>query len=404
MSKHTVISPSQAERFFNCPGSVQAQAKIDIEEASTVYQLEGTAIHELAANCLKNDIDPYEKIGAVIEVKDNYGETVEFTVNDEFAYTVRLYRNKILSLLEEHDATQSALQVEVRYSLPEIDEDAKGTTDCAFIAGDTLYVFDLKAGRGVIVDPEENKQAMYYALRPFLDAQMFVSRVIIYIIQPRAKEGDYIKCWETAPQRLLDFAEELKKAIKATRAKNPELKAGKWCGWCKAQSTCGVERTEVVSQMQAISPQIDQAFPQISDLSPEQIGKALPAFETLAQILKQLKRYAFTLAVSGREIPNYSLSRKRKNRRWRDEQAVISELEGEYGEDLYTKKLRSPAQLEKLAGKEKVEDYIFTPEGGLTLVPTKEAQEHITRTAEAVFEDVDFDEIDKNNKKNKKNK
>jgi hypothetical protein len=389
--KHTVVSPSQSERFFNCPGSVREQAKIDIIEPSSKEQLEGSAIHEFAAGCLKEDKDPYDCMGEIVEVKDNYGDVIEFNVNDDFAFCTRMYRNKILSILEQEKVSKKALQVEAKYSLPEIDKDARGTTDCSFVAGHTLYVLDLKAGRGVLVSPEENKQCMYYALRPFFDARMFISRIVLVVVQPRAKAGEYIKEWETTPKRLDQFAEDLKKAIADTRKKDAPLKPGEWCRWCKAQSVCGAPLDKMADTLKPLIPAMEKVMPKITELTPEQIGQVLPALETVKEVIKQLYGYAFSLASKGTDIPNYSLTKSKKQRRWRDENAVVQELEDEFGDEIYKTELRSPAQLEKIAGKERVQDFIYVPEGDLKLVPTKETKEAISRKVEEVFKNVEIE-------------
>ncbi len=389
---HTNISPSQAERFFNCPGSVKKQAEVDIVEPSTKEQMEGTAIHELAAQCLKHHQDPYDRIGDTIDVKDNFGDIIEHTVNDSYAYTAKMYIEYVMSLLEKHNLKSVALQIETKYSVDEIDKKAKGTTDCSFLADGTLYVIDLKAGQGVLVSPEENKQCMYYALRPFFDARMFIDKIVLAVIQPRAKSGEYIKEWETTPDRLLKFADELRDSIKATRKKNPPLKSGPWCRWCKAQSICTAQLDEMAEQVKDVVPVSN--IPKITKLTPEMVGKALPALATVEQILKQLYSYALTLASRGEDIPNYSLTRTKKHRGWRDEQAVISEFESDLGDEIYTRKLRSPAQLEKLlkkGEKARIEDFVVVPEGDLKLVPTKEAKKAISRKAEEVFKDVEIE-------------
>ena len=389
---HTNISPSQAYRFFNCPGSVQAQSKIEVIEPSSPASLEGIAIHELAAKCMKEDTDPYEFVGELIEVKDNYGGVIEYNVTDDFAFAVRMYRNTILNILDQHGLPQSALQIETKCKIPEIDKYAQGTVDCSFIASDTLYVFDLKGGRGVIVSPEENLQCMYYAIRPYLDAKMFIHKVVIGIVQPRAKEGEFIKMWETTPERLDKFIAELKQAIACTRVKNPEFKAGSWCRWCKAEGSCPVNTEETKSQVQNLSPQIAGSFPSLVNITPETLGNALPALEAVKGMLEKLHGYAFTLASKGVDIPNYSLVRGRKNRRYIDEQSVIDAFESEYGDDIYkTKEIRSPAQLEKLVGKDELTKFVEVPEGDLKLVPTKEAKDFISRKVEEVFKDVQID-------------
>ena len=386
---HSNISPSGAERFFACPGSVEAQAKIDIVEPSNPAALEGLAIHDLGAMCLLQDIDPYDKLGETIVVPDNYGDSIEFTVNDDFAFAVRMYRNTILGVLEEHGLSQKAMQVEAFFKLPEIDPLAKGTTDCSFVASDTLYVWDLKGGRGIIVDPEENKQCMYYAIRPYLAAKMFIRRIVVGIIQPRAKEGEFIKIWETTPTRMDQFIVELREAIKLTRVKSPKFESGEHCRFCKAQGNCPVIQNSIVTQTQAVIPDIASVFPAVTELTAEQIGKALPALEVLKGFIENLEGYAMTLASGGAEIPNYTLTRSKKHKKYKDEQSVIDAFTPVAGDDLYTaRKLRTPAQLEKIVGKEQLSDYVFVPEGDMKLVPTKEAKDFISRKVEDVFKDV----------------
>lgn len=388
---HSNISPSGAERFFNCPGSVEAQAKIEIIEPSSPAAMEGIALHELAAKCLTKDIDPYDCMGDTIEIKDNYGDIVEFEVNDDFAFAVRMYRNTILEILKQHGLTTKALQIETHFTIPEVDKRAKGTVDCSFVASDTLFVFDFKGGRGVIIDPKENKQCMYYALRPYLDAKMFIKHVVIGVIQPRAKEGEFIKMWETTPDRLGKFKTELQEAISRTRMKKPEFKPGGWCKWCKAQSVCSPMTQTIVNKIKAVVPQIDRVFPKITELTPQQIGTALPALEALKELLDNLYKYAFTLASKGEDIPNYTLTRGKKQRIYRDEQAVKDTFTPQFGKDIYTEpKLRTPAQLEKLVGKTELSEFVFVPEGDLKLVPTKEAKDFINRSVQAVFKDVEL--------------
>jgi hypothetical protein len=386
---HSNIGPSRAEQFFSCPGSVNAQAAIDTIEPSNSAALEGIAIHILGAECLSQDKDPYEFIGNTVEVKDNYNETIEFVVDDDFAFAAKLYKDTIYGILKEHGLDKKVLQVEAAFTVPEVDRHAHGTTDCSFLASDTLYVFDLKGGRGIIVSPEENKQAMYYALRPYLDAKMFIKRIMIGIIQPRAKEGELIKMWETTPERLEKFKNELQIAIGRTRVKHPELHAGSWCRFCGAQGTCSVIQNSILTEMRETLPQIKDIFPTITELTAQQIGKALPVLEILKGFIENLEGYAFTLALKGDDIPNYTLTRGKKQRRYKDETAVIDRFEPELGDTIYgERKLRTPAQLEKLVGKGELDEFVFVPEGDLKLIPTKEATEFIKRNVDEVFKDV----------------
>lgn len=62
-----------------------------------------------------------------------------------------------------------------------------GTGDCLIIANKTLYIIDLKYGRGVLVDAEDNPQMMLYALGALniFDALYDIEEVEMTIFQPR---------------------------------------------------------------------------------------------------------------------------------------------------------------------------------------------------------------------------
>ena len=388
--KHSSVSPSSAERFFNCPGSVQAQAKIDLDLPANQAAIDGIAMHELAAKCLRENQDPRDLLGSVIDVK-NGSENFVCTVTDDFVYAVDMYKRVVDGLLDEHGLDIRALQIEVSCAIPEVDKDARGTTDLYFYAGDTLYVLDFKSGRGIIVDPEENKQCMYYALRPFLDAQVFVQKIVIGIIQPRAKEGEFVKYWETTPERLLKFKDELKEAISKTREKSPNFNSGSWCAYCSAAGVCRDLQKSILVTTKKVMPSLDKCFPTVTSLTPEQIGNALPSLILLKELLDNLEGYALTLAKAGKDIPGYALVKGKKNRQWKDEQAVIDAFGTQNWDQIMKTDLRSPAQVEKILGKEAISDFIFTPEGEYKLVMEKEAKDIIKRKVEDVFKNVTFE-------------
>lgn len=385
-------SPSQASMFFACPGCIKAQRAIELDLPDNDAALEGSAIHEAAAKCITRDLNPSVLLGSPMEIRTGDGKMRKFTITDDVVFTLQVYKKTIYEILAREGLSRSALQVEIKFKLPEIDPDANGTVDCCFIAGDSLYVIDLKSGRGVLVDPRENKQCMYYALRPFLDAQLFIRKVHILIIQPRAKDSDFVKEWITTPERLTRFKDELKDAIAATKVNNPELKAGDHCIFCRAKATCPAYNQALREPLVPAVRNISTAFAPPESLTPEEIGRVLPAARLLKAYIDTLEGYAYTLAMDGKEIPGYTVVRGKKRRQWRDEQAVIDKFISDYGAELYETKLRSPAQLEKLIGKKEVEDFIFTPEGELKLAPTKEAEEIIKRSVEEAFKNVKFEE------------
>lgn len=393
-------SPSQADRFFSCPGSVQAQEKVGIEQPSSEAAIEGTGIHAVAAHCLSNRIDARSLAGTVFSFDYGSGkERQQHTtlVNDDVIYTVNLYRNTILGLLREAGLPETILEVETYSECPDLPigkgKFYGGTTDARCIIGTTLHIFDLKGGRGVIVSPEENRQCMSYAVPAVDQLGMFVDKVVLWIIQPRAKEGDYVKSWETTVKRIRDFKEEVRAAIAKTTEKNPEYKQGEWCGWCSAAGSCPVLQKGIMTTAQNAIPKLDRVFPVVKSLTPEQIGKALPALHLLKAYIECLEGYAFTLMKSGVDVPNYVLTRTKKHRAWRDESAIRDFLSKHLAPDEYltTPTVMSPAKIEKLVDKKLLEPYIHVPEGDLKISLEKDATDHIKRTVDEVFKDVQFD-------------
>jgi hypothetical protein len=73
---------------------------------------------------------------------------------------------------------------------------------------------------------------------------------------------------------------------------------------------------------------------------------------------------------------------KRGNRRWIDEMMVENAFEAEVGPEIYTKKLKSPAQLEKLVGKDRIKEYVEIPDNGVSLVPETAKGEAIQAVSE----------------------
>ncbi len=394
--KQNFISPSQIERVCLCPGSVPAQEKVNLILPPNPAAVEGTAIHELGKHCLVKNVDPAEMHGFTMEI--TYGmETFPFVVDDDFVFAVRVYRNTILDILAKDGLDYRVLQTEVYSDCPEVPlpngNNFGGTSDCKFIAGSTLHIFDLKGGRGIIVDPTENKQCMSYALRFVIDTSKLIDKVVLWIVQPRAKEGEFVKSWETTPERIIDFLVELRRAIAETQVENPTLCAGSHCKYCLAAGNCSAIQEGIIEKTSLAIPKIHTVFPKVSSLTPEQIGKALPALEALKNYIQILGDYALTLLHRGQEVPNYVLVKGRKNRQWKDELSVRELLSKHLSEDEYltTPNLLSPAKVEKLVDKALLKDYIFTPEGDLKIVMEKEAKDYIKRNVADVFSDVKFD-------------
>lgn len=229
--EHAVLSASSADRWINCPPSVALTR--DIPDEVSPFAAEGTKAHEIAEVCLRaylsNSPEP------------------EFTEDDYIIWLeVHPYVDRVVELYENLKAADpsTAMFVEVHVEFGEWVPEGFGTSDCIIISGNTIYVIDLKFGKGVVVDAEGNPQARCYALGAY---EMFrdiydIENVVTVIDQPRL----FHRTTEDIPiADLLAWASStLSPAAALAWTGQGEYRAGDWCRFCKAGATCRRERRE----------------------------------------------------------------------------------------------------------------------------------------------------------------
>lgn len=65
---HAKFSPSSAEKWMTCPGSIAMEE--GLPDSSSAFADEGTAAHFLASESLKNEVHPATYIDRTIGVAD----------------------------------------------------------------------------------------------------------------------------------------------------------------------------------------------------------------------------------------------------------------------------------------------------------------------------------------------
>ncbi len=418
---HSPVGASSCERWWNCPGSnslIATQPPAD----TSIYAAEGTAAHELAEQMLKLVLcAPGNKYpvgdGMIGETKEVDGFNIKIT--EDMNEAVKLYVETIISDAVENGCTlrnaspnghlhdkkdidrvySPWLNIEKQFHLKDVDEEAFGTNDASLIRpGEKLIVYDFKYGRGIPVEAVENKQLLYYAAGVAGDDLLSFKTVELVIIQPRAAhpEGP-IRRWSTTPEYVLEFKNELKKRIQATREKDAPLSAGKWCKFCNAKLVCPAMKDKIAdtARMDFGLVPARNVLPKPEQLTPEQLRVFLDNAELLEDFIKSVREYAFGFANRGGNIPGYKLVHSDNTRRkWIDEKRAAVMLELEFGEDkVYEVKLKSPAQVEKIskAAKARVAELCCKPEGKLTLVRDTDVREGQTARALSDFQNIDID-------------
>lgn len=366
--EHSPWGASSAKRWMKCLASIRLnEAHPELQGGSSQYADEGTAAHELGEYCILNTLNPYDLVGA----KRFNG----FDTTEEMAEAVNVYVELVDEILREY-RSDVELFVEEKFQLDHISPDLYGTNDlCAVIPGVKLIIVDYKHGQGVAVEPEENEQLMYYALGVMKDYEETFPEIELVIVQPRCPHPmGPVRRWTTTPERIKRFEEDLKLAYKASKKEDAPFSPGtETCRWCNVKAICPALREQNYSFAKKHFDVIEDAefkevLPKPAEMTVEEIAKVLKASDLLKEWSSSVVAYAKTAMERGAKIPGYKLVEKRGNRKWTDEKKVVEEYGDILGDEIFTKKLKTPAQLEKLIGKKEVEDYTSREVTGFSLV------------------------------------
>lgn len=383
---HAVLSPSGASRWTRCPGSVVLEE--GMPDSSSHYARWGTCAHEVAGLILETAVNTIDHgrpvwrpenaeayVGRVFQIE---GHDVEFDM--EMADCVNDYVAHVESFWEPGDV----MIVEQAVPLEQItgEKDATGTSDCIILKPRTeeIVVIDLKGGRGVQVEAEENEQGLMYAAGA-AHAQELVygpfKSVRIVIIQPRL---NHVSEWSVdwvpflAEIGRLQFAADRVREVQ-TRVVDQEtdLNPGeKQCRFCKAKAICPALKGEVSAALSLTAPpaRVDE-FPDLTlpkqaaaaadkevmtTLDDDKLGEAMRAADLVETWIKAVRAEVERRLFDGQPVPGFKLVEgKRGSRFWTDETEAEKLIRKKLKVDeAFDKKLISPTKAEKLLKDEKV--------------------------------------------------
>lgn len=395
---HAVLGASSAHRWMTCLGSPREIRKLPKSERnrSSVYAQEGTAAHYLGERCLGMDEEPEQYRGWWIsdsgyfqDAKSTVDEEMAsghwFEVGDEMIEAIEMYVIEIRGHLDRLPGSELLLEQTV-FPLPGREKELYGTGDAMVIQPfGELVVGDFKYGKGVQVDIDWNDQLMYYGLGALRAVGEYdVSHVTLVIIQPRGiHEDGPVRRWTVSVEALLDFSDQLASAADATKEPDAPLVPGKHCQFCPAAARCPALRQLVVQEAIAEFPDdVDVPTIRLPEVdNPTDLARAKAVADVAEFWAREVNALLQRALETGMEVPGFKLVRGRANRAWKDPSDVERRLKNKAGVktgDIYSRKLRSPRQIERVVGKDWVADHAYKPEGGLTVARSSDL-----RTAEA---------------------
>lgn len=359
--EHSTFSPSGAETWFRCAGSINAQKGMPNE--STDYSSEGTDAHALAESCLINhEQSPNEYVNQYLD-----------------------YVNDFVPLSDREE-----LYIENRLYFESYAPGGFGTVDSLFIDYSTsiCHIFDFKYGAGIRVGAEFNKQMMIYGLG-VLDSMkdsFMIDKFELHIIQPRMSN---IVSWTISTNDLREFGEVLREKVKASLLDAaPRVPGLKQCQWCSAKAFCPeLEEKVSIGEIDNVIKGNKVSISELEKIPDSRIKDIMDSKKLSAMFMKAVSARVYTSLENGDGFEGYKIVKARKNRVWREEAyAKLVEL---LGDEALKSQLIGVGVAEKLIGKELVSELSESPEGGNVVVPDSDKRPSII--------DNDFDDLTLNN-------
>jgi len=383
--KHALLSASSASRWLACTPSARLEDKFmqSNKEKPNVFADEGTLAHEIADLILKRyakQITPkvYEAEAAKLKKNPLFYKEMMGEVEQYVELVVETYG------AAKHEDPAALLFIEERLDFSHLVEQGFGTGDACIISNGVLEVIDLKFGKGVKVDADNNPQLMLYgagALAAY-DFLYDIHTVRLTIVQPRL---DHVSTWDISVQDLEAWGQKVVRpqAAKAYAGKGKQV-AGDHCKFCKVKAMCATLASVNVKLAQ-------HEFKDPHYLTDQQIVDVFKQIPMLVDWANAVGDHLLQQALQGKKVHGYKVVEGRSNRRWVDEEQVETVLKDHsfLEESEYTvKKLAGIPAIEKLLGKKEFTEtlgkLVEQPTGKPTLVPDTDKRPAFDRTADAV--------------------
>jgi hypothetical protein len=365
MQHSKIVGGSTAKRVIACPGSVALVAQMPPQPSSS-YADEGTLLHDTIADILDKDTTPESYLGRK---------------HESAVLTPALVEDKLLpalAALEQIDPNgEMEYAVESRVGFGDFLPGVFGSTDLLGRIGDRAIVLDWKFGDGVAVEVEENAQLLFYAAAAMRTPEtkwafFGAAEVELIIVQPPS-----VKRWVTTGERILQFEDELRRAVAKAQQPDAPLANGSHCKWCAAKPICPL-----------MTGAIDRVVKAKLDALPvDQIAHYLDQIPMVESFLKDLQQLAHQIIEEGKTIPGWKLVPKRATRQWTNEDDAVAFLSSAGVEAWADPKPISPAVAEKALKKAKIElpaDLVVAVSSGSTLAPESDPRPAVLQIGHAL--------------------
>lgn len=369
---HALLSASGASRWINCTPSPRLEEELNIVDAGSDFAKEGTLAHEFGDLGLQLLSGQTPK--KVIE-KEMVRQRKNKLYTDEMEPQVEKYTDYVMEQLTAAQQVDdlAILSIEEKLDLTHLIEDGFGTGDAIVIADGTLEVIDLKYGKGIQVEADDNDQLKLYGLGALDNYDMMydIHTVRLTIVQPRL---DHISTWTIPVSHLHAWADKIvRPKAKMAYAGEGKTCAGDWCKWCKVKPRCRRLAEDALSLAK-------HEFKKPDLLEDDELLAVYKQIKGLTDWAAAVASFIKSEAIAGKKWEGYKLVEGRSVRKWADEKAVYDHLIAGYDADkIQNTKMKGIGDITKLVGKvsfaKHLTPFVVKPPGAPTLVPESDKRQ-----------------------------
>lgn len=367
---------------------------------------EGTAAHLIRELSLSVGLDAYDFVGTEVDVNG-----VIYVCDEDMADALQPGIDRVREFHGE-------MVVEYRVDTTPwvgLDEEGNrqgGTLDCGIIGDEEIVINDLKFGRGIPVEAVGNTQIRLYALGFYEQIAKYktnAKKFRFVIDQPRNAKGGGE--WTQTLDELLAFGDYVKERAAMTFDPNapctPNVDSCLWCPAAKVDGACpeyeawNLEFCDIEFENldDYVEFGVEVETPEVEGLT---TARKKAIYDHLSAIRKFLTRVEASVAADVRigDGEKYGLkivAGRRSNRKHADEEQSEAWLKkhGFKDDQIITKKLKTPAMLDKIVGKGKFpRDFVVGGEPTPSIVSIEDARPALLVNAEFENLEDDFEDFD----------
>lgn len=381
---HAKLSASGSEKWMTCTPSAHLEDQF-VDEGSE-FAREGTFAHEIFELALKTYlymVPEAEAHARYAKLKQDPFWSQE--MQDHVKNAVDVVKARIEEARER--CKDPVFMVEQRLDFSEWVPEGFGTGDFVIITDGLIEVLDLKYGKGIRVDAENNSQMRLYGLGAYNELSMLydTTEVRMTILQPRL---DNYPSETLSTNALLEWAyDKVVPAAKLAWEGQGMFVPGDHCNscFCKARFQC---KARGDASLALAKEEFALAKPEL--LTEEQICTVLDKGTQLAKWINDVQAYALEQAEKqGKKWPGFKLVEGRSNRKYKDQAEVAAALlaAGVPESVIYERSLLGITAMQAAIGKKVftgvLNDLIVKPAGSPTLVPEGDKRPALASAATA---------------------